>query len=71
MNAGTLDVLTWCPCRRYLRARNFNPEAAFGQFKDTEEWRKENHLEQYYDQIDINEYDATRRLVRQLRRPSL
>jgi hypothetical protein len=50
-------------CSRYLRARRFNPEEAFTQFKDTEEWRKDNHLEQYYDKIDIHEYDAARRLV--------
>lgn len=48
---------------RYLRARKFNPEEAFGQFKDTEDWRKENRLEEYYDQIDIREYDEARRLV--------
>jgi hypothetical protein len=33
--------------------------------KDTEDWRKENQLETLYDTIDIDEYDATRRLYPQ------
>lgn len=49
--------------RRYLRARKFSPKEALVQFKDTEDWRKENHLEQLYDTIDIKEYEDTRRLV--------
>jgi len=37
---------------------------AFQQFKDTEDWRKENKLDELYDTIDIHDYDETRRLVR-------
>lgn len=51
------------PGRRYLRARKFVPSEAFGQFKDTEDWRKENQLEKLYDTIDVNEYEQTRVLV--------
>lgn len=51
-----------CP-RRYLRARKFVPKEALTQFKATEDWRKENRLEEIYDTIDIKEYDETRRLV--------
>ncbi|KAF2500130.1 CRAL/TRIO domain-containing protein [Lophium mytilinum] len=50
---------------RYLRARRFNPKDAFAQFKDTEEWRKENNLVEWYDTIDVKEYDDTRRLYPQ------
>ncbi|GAB7357013.1 hypothetical protein MBLNU459_g7841t1 [Dothideomycetes sp. NU459] len=50
---------------RYLRARKFVPQEAFGQFKDTEDWRKENQLDKLYDTIDIDEYEATRRLYPQ------
>jgi hypothetical protein len=39
------------------------PEEALKQFKDTEDWRKENHLEELYNTIDVKEYDETRRLV--------
>jgi hypothetical protein len=39
------------------------PKEALTQFKATEEWRKENHLEELYDTIDVKEYDETRRLV--------
>jgi hypothetical protein len=51
------------PGRRYLRARKFVPSEAFGQFKDTEDWRKDIQLEKLYDTIDINEYEQTRVLV--------
>jgi hypothetical protein len=56
------------PRRRYLRARKFIPSEAFGQFKDTEDWRKDIQLEKLYDTIDINEYEQTRVLVSRVHR---
>lgn len=50
---------------RYLRARKFVPSEAFKQFKDTEDWRAENHLEKLYETIDIDEYEQSRRLYPQ------
>ncbi|KAH9821971.1 SEC14 cytosolic factor [Teratosphaeria destructans] len=50
---------------RYLRARKFVPEEAFGQFKETEDWRTENQLDTLYETIDIHEYEQTRRLYPQ------
>lgn len=50
---------------RYLRARKFLPQEAYNQFKDTEDWRKENQLDTLYDTIDVEEYEATRRLYPQ------
>lgn len=50
---------------RYLRARKFIPKDAFAQFKDTEDWRKENQLDTLYETIDVNEYEQTRRLYPQ------
>ncbi|KAF2459326.1 CRAL-TRIO domain-containing protein [Lineolata rhizophorae] len=50
---------------RYLRARRFNPKEAFAQFKDTEDWRKENNLDRLYDTISVDEYEQTRRLYPQ------
>ena len=50
---------------RYLRARKFIPQDAFGQFKDTEDWRKENALDKLYETIDIHEYDESRKLYPQ------
>lgn len=49
--------------RRYLRARRFVPQEAFKQFKDTEDWRKENKLDHIFETIDIDEFEQTRRLV--------
>ncbi|KAL8948044.1 MAG: hypothetical protein Q9222_005736 [Ikaeria aurantiellina] len=45
---------------RYLRARKFVPQDAFVQFKDTEKWRKENHLDALYEKIDIHDYQEAR-----------
>ncbi|KAK3677296.1 hypothetical protein LTR78_002834 [Recurvomyces mirabilis] len=50
---------------RYLRARKFLPQEAFKQFKDTEDWRKENQLDRLYETIDVQEYDRTRRVYPQ------
>lgn len=55
------DVLL---CRRFLRARKFDVEGAWGQFKDTEDWRKENAIEDLYANIGVDSYEAARRMVR-------
>lgn len=49
--------------RRFLRARKFDVNGAWGQFKDTEDWRKENAIESLYENIDVESYDAARRMV--------
>lgn len=49
--------------RRFLRARKFDINAAFQQFKDTEEWRKDNKIEALYENIDVESYDEARRMV--------
>jgi hypothetical protein len=49
---------------RYLRARRFNSKDAWTQFKDTEDLRKETKLDLLFDTIDLQEYESTRRLVR-------
>lgn len=48
---------------RFLRARDFVPQAAFQQFKATEEWRKEQDIDHWYDTVDVDEYEETRLLV--------
>jgi hypothetical protein len=48
-----------------LRARKFLPQEAYNQLKDTEDWRKENQLDTLYDTIDVEEYEATRKLYPQ------
>jgi len=50
---------------RYLRARKFIPTEAWAQFKDTEDWRKENQIDKLYETIDLEDYDRTRRLYPQ------
>ncbi|KAK4495080.1 hypothetical protein PRZ48_013407 [Zasmidium cellare] len=45
---------------RFLRARRFVPSDALAQFQATEEWRKEQGIEEWYDTIDIDEYEETR-----------
>ncbi|KAF7869957.1 hypothetical protein EAF04_004741 [Stromatinia cepivora] len=50
---------------RFLRARRFIVVDAFEQFSDTEEWRKDNELDQLYETIDLEQYEETRRLYPQ------
>ncbi|KAF2827583.1 CRAL/TRIO domain-containing protein [Ophiobolus disseminans] len=50
---------------RYLRARRFVPQEAYKQFKDTEDWRKENKLDQIFETIEVEEFEQTRRLYPQ------
>lgn len=48
---------------RYLRARRWVVEDAFGQFKDTEEWRAANNIDTLYRTIELEAYEQSRRLV--------
>ncbi|KAG2414477.1 hypothetical protein HFD88_003668 [Aspergillus terreus] len=50
---------------RFLRARKFDINGAWGQFKDTEDWRKENAIEELYENIEVESYDAARRMYPQ------
>ena len=49
--------------RRFLRARRFDVDAAFQQFKDTEEWRKAIAIEALFENIDVESYNEARRVV--------
>lgn len=49
--------------RRFLRARKFDVEGAWGQFKDTEDWRRDNAIEALYANIGVDSYEAARRMV--------
>ncbi|KAF1966809.1 CRAL/TRIO domain-containing protein [Bimuria novae-zelandiae CBS 107.79] len=50
---------------RFLRARRFVPAEAFKQFKDTEDWRKEHGINSLFYDIEIEEFEETRRLYPQ------
>ncbi|KAL2820468.1 CRAL-TRIO domain-containing protein [Aspergillus cavernicola] len=50
---------------RFLRARRFDVNGAWGQFKDTEDWRKENAIESLYENIEVESYEAARRMYPQ------
>ncbi|KAH8423542.1 SEC14 family lipid-binding protein [Aspergillus melleus] len=50
---------------RFLRARKFDLDGAWNQFKDTEDWRKENAIESLYENIDVDSYEAARRMYPQ------
>ncbi|OAL33973.1 hypothetical protein AYO20_06808 [Fonsecaea nubica] len=45
---------------RYLRARKFDVKGAIGQFTDTEQWLKEQRVEELYDNFDIESYEKAR-----------
>lgn len=56
-----MKCLLWA--RRFLRARRFVPQDAVQQFSDTERWRAENQIDTIYENIDVKDYEETRRLV--------
>ncbi|KAK4050993.1 cytosolic factor, phosphatidylinositol/phosphatidylcholine transfer protein [Microbotryomycetes sp. JL201] len=41
---------------RFLRARKFEVQGAFDQFKDTEHWRRTKQLDQLYDEFPVKEF---------------
>ncbi|OTA64807.1 CRAL/TRIO domain-containing protein [Hypoxylon sp. EC38] len=47
---------------RYLRARKWVPEDAYVQFSDTEKFRSANQIDVLYDTIDIDSFEASRKL---------
>jgi hypothetical protein len=49
--------------RRYLRARNYDSQAAFKQYSATASWRETLRLNDTYDNADVSSFEATRRLV--------
>ena len=51
-------------CSRFLRARRFDIYGAWEQFKDTEDWRRENSIDDLYANIDVDSYETSRRMVR-------
>lgn len=51
---------------RFLRARKFVPEDAYVQFSETEKFRNANQVEVLYETIDIDSFEATRKLVRHI-----
>lgn len=50
---------------RYLRARRWDLPSAHAQFADTEAWRKKAGVDELYNTIDVQAYEASRRLYPQ------
>lgn len=50
-------------CRRFFRARGYNVDNAYQQYKTTRDWRDKNDLIKLYDSIDVSHYEETRKLV--------
>jgi len=48
---------------RYLRARKFDVNGAVGQFSDTENWLKEQRVEELYENYDVEAYERARQMV--------
>lgn len=49
--------------RRYLRAKDFDPAAAFEQFDFATKWREEHRIKAFYDNLDVHSYEESRRMV--------
>ncbi|ERF73106.1 hypothetical protein EPUS_06567 [Endocarpon pusillum Z07020] len=50
---------------RYLRARKFDINGAYAQFRDTEKWSKENKITELYENFDVQFYEKARRMYPQ------
>ena len=50
-------------CRRFFRARGYNVDNAYQQYKITRDWRDKNDLIELYDSIEVSHYEETRKLV--------
>ncbi|KAJ5742480.1 CRAL-TRIO domain-containing protein [Penicillium nucicola] len=50
---------------RYLRARGFDVAAAFEQFDFGMEWRKENGIEEFYNNLEVQSYEESRKMYPQ------
>ncbi|GLA67145.1 hypothetical protein AtubIFM54640_010122 [Aspergillus tubingensis] len=50
---------------RYLRARSFQVAAAFEQFDFCMKWRKENGIAEFYDNLEVNSYEDSRKMYPQ------
>ncbi|KAK3389257.1 CRAL-TRIO domain-containing protein [Podospora didyma] len=59
---GILTLTNQPTNRRYLRARRWNIQDAYVQFKETEDWRKANQLDVLYDTIEVEPYEQARAL---------
>ncbi|KAE8141841.1 CRAL-TRIO domain-containing protein [Aspergillus pseudotamarii] len=50
---------------RFLRAQRFNPEQALQQFHSAQKWRQENNIPSFYQDMDIDYYEETRKMYPQ------
>lgn len=50
--------------RRFLRARKFDVEGAYAQFREASELRRANDVVSAYDGIEVEEFEEARKLVR-------
>ncbi|KPV72429.1 uncharacterized protein RHOBADRAFT_55895 [Rhodotorula graminis WP1] len=50
---------------RFLRARSFDVPGAFKQFTTAEDWRRNEHVDQLYDEFDVDEFQLARELYPQ------
>ncbi|KAL9624667.1 MAG: hypothetical protein Q9160_001021 [Pyrenula sp. 1 TL-2023] len=50
---------------RFLRARSFDPKAAFRQYETTAAWRRKTKINELYDETDLTGFETIRRLMPQ------
>ena len=48
---------------RFLRARKFEIHDAWEQFKETEDWRRDDAIDALYGDVDVDMYESSRRMV--------
>lgn len=51
------------PTRRFLVARQFDPDGALKQFQEACEFREKKHILRLYDSVDISDFEQARQFV--------
>lgn len=58
------NLHSFAPSSRYLRAQKLDTVLAFGQFHFAQTWRKEHHIREFYEEVEVSFYENSRRMVR-------
>lgn len=58
-----MELLDFDTNRRFLTARQFDPDAALKQLQEACQFRYKKHILRLYDLVDIADYEQSRRFV--------
>jgi len=59
----TSQIILLMLYRRYLRARSYDPQAAYEQYSTSAAWRRKHKLDETYDNAEIQRFGRMNRVV--------